>query len=194
MVESPFPARPFDLPLWTPPRVAAAPGGDRAWSALPARRLVRATDGGPLRQETVVRAAWHDATLLVRFECADASALRSHGPFDAVMLMEVLHDLARPVEVLSAAREALAPDGVVLVADELVQPTFTAPGDDLERMMYGWSIVHCLPTQMAEQPTAAIGTVIREGTVRELAAKAGFSGTRVLDVDGGFFRLYSLER
>ena len=57
---------------------------------------------------------------------------------------------------------ALAADGVVLVADELVAPAFTAPGDDLERMMYGWSIVHCLPTQMAEQPSAAIGTVIRE--------------------------------
>jgi 2-polyprenyl-3-methyl-5-hydroxy-6-metoxy-1,4-benzoquinol methylase len=130
----------------------------------------------------------------VRFECADASALRSHGPFDAVLLMEVLHDLARPVEVLASAREALAEDGVVLVADELVQPAFTAPGDDLERMMYGWSIVHCLPTQMAEQPSAAIGTVIRESTVHELAAKAGFSSSRALEVDGGFFRLYALER
>ena len=31
-------------------------------------------------------------------------------------------------------------------------------------MMYGWSIVHCLPASMAEQPSAAIGTVIRAKT------------------------------
>jgi len=59
--------------------------------------------------------------------------------------------------------------------------------------MYGWSISHCLPAAMAEQPSAAIGTVIREGTVRQLAADAGFARSDVLDVDGGFFRLYALR-
>jgi 2-polyprenyl-3-methyl-5-hydroxy-6-metoxy-1,4-benzoquinol methylase len=129
----------------------------------------------------------------VRFEVADAAALADHAPFDLVLLLEVLHDLARPVEVLAAARAALAGDGAVLVADEAVAPEFTAPGDELERMMYGWSITHCLPTAMAEQPSAAIGTVIREDTVRELATAAGFERVEVLDVDGGFFRLYSLR-
>lgn len=129
----------------------------------------------------------------VRFECADAAALAGHGPFDAVLLLEVLHDLARPVDVLRAVRRALAPEGAVLVADEKVEPVFTAPGGELERMMYGWSITHCLPTQMAEQPSAALGTVLREDTLRSLAAEAGFSRVRVLDVDGGFFRLYELR-
>jgi 2-polyprenyl-3-methyl-5-hydroxy-6-metoxy-1,4-benzoquinol methylase len=129
----------------------------------------------------------------VRFECADASVLVEHGPFDLVMLLEVLHDLSRPVEVLGAARAALADDGAVLVADEAVAASFVAPGDDLERMMYGWSITHCLPASMAEQPSAAIGTAIREQTVRDLAEQAGFGRVDVLDVDGGFFRLYELR-
>jgi hypothetical protein len=30
------------------------------------------------------------------------------------------------------------------VADEKVADTFHAPADDTERLMYGWSIVHCL--------------------------------------------------
>jgi hypothetical protein len=97
------------------------------------------------------------------------------------------------VDVLVAARSALAADGVLLVADEAVAPAFTAPGDQLERMMYGWSITHCLPASMAEQPSAAIGTVIREETVRGLAGEAGFARVHVLDVDGGFFRLYALR-
>jgi 2-polyprenyl-3-methyl-5-hydroxy-6-metoxy-1,4-benzoquinol methylase len=128
----------------------------------------------------------------VRFEAADAAELAGHGPFDAVLILEALHDLARPVEVLSAARAALAEGGAVVIADEAVAATFTAPGDDLERMMYGWSISHCLPASLAEQPSAAIGTAIRPDTVFELAAAAGFGECEVLLVDGGFFRLYRL--
>jgi len=139
------------------------------------------------------RAAAARAGVRVRFECADAAALAGHGPFDAALLLEVLHDLARPVDALVAARRALARDGRLLVADEKVAHAFTAPGDGLERLMYGWSIVHCLPTQMAEQPSAAIGTVIREDCVRALAGEAGFGAVRTLDVDGGFFRLYELR-
>ena len=139
------------------------------------------------------RAAAADHGVAARFECADASQLAAAGPFDVVLLLEALHDMARPVEVLGAARAALAADGALLVADEAVAPTFTAPGDQLERMMYGWSISHCLPASMVDQPSAAIGTVIREGTVRELAGEAGFGSVEVLDVDGGFFRLYALR-
>lgn len=139
------------------------------------------------------KAAAREHGVDVRFECADAGELVAAGPFDIVTILEALHDMPRPVEVLAAARAGLGADGVLLVADEAVAPAFTAPGDELERMMYGWSITHCLPAAMAEQPSAAIGTVIREGTVRELALSAGFGQVDVLDVDGGFFRLYALR-
>jgi 2-polyprenyl-3-methyl-5-hydroxy-6-metoxy-1,4-benzoquinol methylase len=128
----------------------------------------------------------------VRFEAADAEQLSEFGPFDLVLILEVLHDLARPVEILAAARHALGPQGVVLVADEQVADTFTAPGDLMERMMYGWSVSHCLPSSMTEKPTAAVGTVIRAPKVRAFAEQAGFTGFDVVDVDAGFFRLYRL--
>lgn len=139
------------------------------------------------------RTAAAELGVAVRFECANAADLAAAGSFDVVLLLEALHDLARPVEVLSAARAVLATDGAMLVADEAVAQEFTAPGDEIERMMYGWSITHCLPASMAEQPSAAIGTVIREDTVRALAREAGFGRIDVLDVDGGFFRLYALR-
>ena len=66
------------------------------------------------------RAAADDHGVRVRFECADAGVLAAAGPFDVVTLLEALHDLARPVEVLGAARAALAADGVLLVADDPV--------------------------------------------------------------------------
>jgi len=74
-----------------------------------------------------------------------------------------------------------------VVADEKVAPVFTAPGDLLERMMYGWSLSHCLPAAMAEQPCEATGTVLREDVVRQLAKQAGYAR---VDVAAGFFRIY----
>ena len=112
---------------------------------------------------------------------------------DLVLILEALHDMSRPDAALSAARNALTPDGTVLVVDERVADAFAAPGDEVERMMYGWSVTHCLPTQMVEHPSAALGTVLRAETVRELASNAGYARVEVLPVENDFFRLYRLH-
>jgi len=129
----------------------------------------------------------------VRFEARDAVAIADHGPFDLIVVLEALHDMARPVDVLRALRQTLAPEGCLLVADEKVADTFHAPGDDIERLMYGWSIVHCLPVSLAESPSAAIGTVLRAEVMTELAGAAGFARVDVLPVNAGFFRIYRLS-
>jgi hypothetical protein len=129
----------------------------------------------------------------VRFLDGDASELAAHGPYDLILVLEALHDMTDPAAALAAARAASAPGGTVLVVDERVADTFTAPCDEVERMMYGWSVTHCLPTQLAEQPSAALGTVMRAGTVRELANRAGYARVDVLPVENDFFRLYRLQ-
>jgi 2-polyprenyl-3-methyl-5-hydroxy-6-metoxy-1,4-benzoquinol methylase len=133
------------------------------------------------------------AAISVRFETANAIDIAPEGPFDLIVVLEALHDMSQPIAVLRALRHALAPNGTLLVADEKVAEHFHAPADDLERLMYGWSIVHCLPVSLAETPSAAIGTVIRPDTIRQLAQDAGFANVDILPVDGGFFRLYRLR-
>jgi 2-polyprenyl-3-methyl-5-hydroxy-6-metoxy-1,4-benzoquinol methylase len=126
----------------------------------------------------------------VRFSCADAGELSGRGPYDLIVILEALHDMARPADVLRAAHDALGDGGTLLVVDERVADSFTAPGDELERVMFGWSVMHCLPSQMAEQPSAALGTAMRADTIRALATKAGFARVDVLPVENDFFRLY----
>jgi ubiquinone/menaquinone biosynthesis C-methylase UbiE len=138
------------------------------------------------------RALAGDAGVQARYVAADATETAAYGPFDAVLILEALHDMARPVEVLRAALKSLAEGGCVVVVDERVQPEFTAPGDLVERMMYGWSITHCLPTQRAEEPSAAIGTVLRANHITALAAEAGFAHVEETDIDAGLFRVYRL--
>ncbi|MBA2326375.1 MAG: class I SAM-dependent methyltransferase [Actinobacteria bacterium] len=129
----------------------------------------------------------------VSFEVCDAADPALAGRYDLVCILEALHDMSRPVEALAVARALLADGGSVLVVDERVADAFTAPGDEVERMMYGWSILHCLPVGLAEQPSAATGTVMRADTVRRYAADAGLSQVEVLPVENDFFRLYRLR-
>ena len=130
----------------------------------------------------------------VRFRVVDAAELGAagEGGYDAAFIFEALHDMARPVEALAAVRALLADDGVVIVADEKVADTFTAPGDEVERLNFGFSWWHCLPASRVETPSAAAGTALRSATVREWSDQAGFASLRVLPVDHLFWRFYQL--
>jgi 2-polyprenyl-3-methyl-5-hydroxy-6-metoxy-1,4-benzoquinol methylase len=143
-----------------------------------------------LAQANVAKAGLGDrVTLMVR----DAADPALAGQYDLVTIFEALHDMSRPVEALRACRQLLAPGGSVLVVDERVADTFVAPGDQVERLMYGFSILCCLPSGMADQPSAATGTVMRADTLRRYAADAGFGATEVLPIANDFFRFYRLR-
>jgi 2-polyprenyl-3-methyl-5-hydroxy-6-metoxy-1,4-benzoquinol methylase len=128
----------------------------------------------------------------VRFEVRDAATLSGAG-YHLATMFEMLHDLPRPVEALRSAREALGPDGVVLVADEPVGDTYTGAADETERRHYGWSLLHCLPASMTEPGSAATGTVMRPDTLRAYAHEAGFASVEVLPVGSVAFTLYLLR-
>lgn len=129
------------------------------------------------------------------FQTADAAGLSGMGRFDGAFVFEALHDMPYPVPVLTAVRESLTPDGVAVVMDEAVADAFAPDGDETERLMYGYSILICLPDSMSAQGSVATGTVIRAETVDRYAREAGFSGARPLPIeDFGFFRFYELTR
>ncbi|WP_062292497.1 class I SAM-dependent methyltransferase [Demequina phytophila] len=128
----------------------------------------------------------------VEFLHADAGALE--GSYDAAFVLEALHDMPRPVEVLDAIRRAVRPDGAVVVMDEAVAESPAEPGDMVERLMYGYSILVCLPDSMSAQPSVATGTVMRPGILRGYAEDAGFARVSVLPIeDFAFFRFYRLH-
>ena len=129
------------------------------------------------------------ATMSVR----DAGDEALAGRYDLVTIFESLHDMSRPVEVLRQTRRLLAPGGAVIVMDERVAETFTAPGDAVERMMYGFSVLCCLPCGLADQPSAETGTVMRPDTLRRYALDAGFRDVEILPISHDIFRFYRLH-
>lgn len=128
----------------------------------------------------------------VTFSLADVGELTEAGEYDLVTAFECVHDLPDPVAVLAAMRAMVRPGGTVLVVDERVAEQFTAPGSDVDRLMYGYSLTCCLPDAMSAQPSVATGTVMRPATLAGYARAAGFAGVDVLPVAHDFFRFYRL--
>src|SRR5262249_43083862 len=129
----------------------------------------------------------------VAFYAQDGGDPSLSETYDLVTFFECLHDLSRPVEALRNARRLLAPGGSVVVMDERVAETFAPPVDDVDRFMYAASVLICLPGSMAEQPSAATGTVMRPDTLRSYSSEAGFEQVEILPIEHDFFRFYRLR-
>jgi 2-polyprenyl-3-methyl-5-hydroxy-6-metoxy-1,4-benzoquinol methylase len=129
----------------------------------------------------------------VTFDVRDAADPSLASTYDLAVVVEAIHDMARPVEALAAARGMLVPGGTLIVADERTGESFTAPADQTERMFYGFSVLTCLPSARNETPSAATGTVMRRVTFERYAAEAGFPAVEVLPIDHDFLRFYRLD-
>jgi 2-polyprenyl-3-methyl-5-hydroxy-6-metoxy-1,4-benzoquinol methylase len=129
----------------------------------------------------------------VSFDVRDAADPALADRYDLVTVFEALHDMSYPVDVLRAARALLAEGGVVLVGDERTAESFGAPADDLERLYYGFSILHCLPVGMVGEGAAGTGTVMRPKTVEAYARDAGFEKVEVAPIENDFWRFYLLR-
>ena len=130
----------------------------------------------------------------VTFSVANASDSTLGDGFDAAFVFEALHDMGRPVEMLSQIRAACRDDGTVIVMDENVAEEFGAIGNPVERFMYGASVLHCLPVGMSDPPSVGTGTVMRPNTMHGYATDAGFDQFEILPIEHDFFRFYRLSR
>lgn len=125
---------------------------------------------------------------------ADAADTGAPGSQDAVFIFEALHDMPFPVQVLAAVRAMVKPDGVVVVMDEAVADAFGPDGDELERLMYAYSLFICLPDSLSIPGSAGTGTVMRQSVLERYAARAGYSAVERLPIEGfSAFRFYRLH-
>jgi 2-polyprenyl-3-methyl-5-hydroxy-6-metoxy-1,4-benzoquinol methylase len=129
----------------------------------------------------------------VSFDVRDAADPALAHRYDLITVFEALHDMSYPVEVLRAARALLAEGGVVLVGDERTADSFGAPADELERLYYGFSILHCLPVGMVGEGAVGTGTVMRPATVEAYAHSAGFTEVEVAPIENDFWRFYIMR-
>jgi SAM-dependent methyltransferase len=182
-----------------PPARVADIGCGHGWSSIGLAQgypNVR-VDGFDLDEPSIDRArqnarSWRLADR-VQFHVRDAGDPVLAGQYDLAMALECVHDMSNPIGALRSMRRLVGERGTALIVDERVGDRFTAKGNDVEWMMYGWSVLHCLPVGMTEPQSAGTGTVMRADTLRGYASAAGFTRFQVLPIDNFFFRFYQLN-
>jgi len=137
-------------------------------------------------------AAEADLDERVTFTVRDATDPHLVGMYDLVTLFDAIHDMARPVEALRVVRGLVAAGGKVIAMEPAASETFTTPGDLFDQMRYVGSLLFCLPTGMAEQPSVGTGQVMRPATLRRYAREAGFSEVEILPIEHPLMRMYQL--
>jgi 2-polyprenyl-3-methyl-5-hydroxy-6-metoxy-1,4-benzoquinol methylase len=173
-------------------------GCGAGWSSIVLARAYPSAgvDGFDLDEASVANALRNAARAgvaeRVTFAVRDGADPALAGSYDLVCIFDALHDMAHPVDVLRTCRALRADGGCVLLMEPNAAEGFTAPASEIERFLYAISVLHCLPVGLAEQPSAATGTMIRPGTVRTFATEAGFADVEVLPVGHQFYRLYRL--
>ena len=145
----------------------------------------------------VVGVDYHDASIMhardaaatagaanVRFEVAPADAIPGAG-YALVTFFDSLHDIGDPRGALVSARRALAQDGVVLLFEPLGADSVAENLNPNGRMFYAISTLACTPNAVSQRTATSsepLGAQAGERALREVAAEAGFTRVRRLDL------------
>jgi 2-polyprenyl-3-methyl-5-hydroxy-6-metoxy-1,4-benzoquinol methylase len=118
----------------------------------------------------------------LRFAQHDA-ADRLPGTYDLVMAMDVLHDLARPADVIANVRTSLKPGGSFFIVEMNAADTIEGNAGPFGAMLYAISVLYCMSVSLA-QGGAAVGTAgLPESRLRELCIDAGFKSLQRVTAD-----------
>ncbi len=115
---------------------------------------------------------------------------------DFITTFDCIHDMTHPQQMMEALRAAITPDGTWLLVDIKAHDTFmeNARKNPMAPLMYGISVLSCMSSALSAPDGAGLGTLgFSENTAREMAAKAGFSRFRKLDIDHSVNAFYEVK-
>ena len=129
-------------------------------------------------------------TTNAEFELRDAADLGGPARFDFITTFDAIHDQAHPDRVLEAIAAMLRPGGTYLCVDiaasSRLEENINHP---LGPLLYTVSCMHCMTVSLAYGGDG-LGTVWGEQKALEMIKAAGFSDTRVRQVEGDILNNY----
>lgn len=114
----------------------------------------------------------------LRFEVATAKDYVGRN-FDLVCFMDCLHDLGDPLGALVHARDALKPDGKVMLVEPYAGDAVEENLNPIGRLFYAASAMACTPNSLSQEVGLGLGAQAGEERLRRLARQAGFTDLRL---------------
>lgn len=122
--------------------------------------------------------------------------LPSNHSVDLITTFDCIHDMTDPQAMMHTLRQAIADDGTWLLVDIKAHDTFVenAAKNPMAPLMYGISVLSCMSSALSEPGGAGLGTLgLSMAKAQEMAAAAGFSRFRKLDVDHSVNAFYEIR-
>jgi SAM-dependent methyltransferase len=115
----------------------------------------------------------------VSFAARDVAALGERERYDLITAFDVIHDQAKPHDVLREVSRALRPDGTFLMVDVRASSNLQDNiGHPLGPFLYGMSTMHCMTVSLALSG-AGLGTVWGEQKALAMLRDAGFAAVDI---------------
>jgi SAM-dependent methyltransferase len=112
-----------------------------------------------------------------RFDIAAAKELPGSG-YDLVCMFDCLHDMGDPVGAARAIRQALPPDGTLVLVEPLAGDGLEQNLNPVGRTFYGLSTVICTPASLAQEVGLGLGAQAGEHQLGIVLREAGFTRVR----------------
>jgi SAM-dependent methyltransferase len=112
-----------------------------------------------------------------KFDIAPANDLPGEG-YDLVCLFDALHDMGDPVGAARRIRQALAPDGTLLLVEPYAGDALEHNLNPIGRAYYGLSTVICTPGSLAQDVGLGLGAQAGERRLAVVLHEAGFTHVR----------------
>ena len=111
------------------------------------------------------------------FETVAAKDYMEKG-FDLICFMDCLHDMGDPLGAAVQAKEALKPDGSLMLVEPAAQDCVSDNINPVSRMYYAASTAVCTPCSKSQEVGLALGAQAGPGALIQLLQDAGFSSAR----------------
>jgi 2-polyprenyl-3-methyl-5-hydroxy-6-metoxy-1,4-benzoquinol methylase len=113
----------------------------------------------------------------VTFAVAKADSYPAQG-YDLICFFDCLHDMGKPVAAAEHARQALSPDGTVLLVEPFAGDKAEDNHNVVGRLYYSASTTMCCAHAISENGTHVLGAQAGEKQLAQVFHKAGFQHFR----------------
>jgi 2-polyprenyl-3-methyl-5-hydroxy-6-metoxy-1,4-benzoquinol methylase len=116
----------------------------------------------------------------IRFELATPRVLASSKEkFDLVCFMDSLHDMGDPLEAVWASRQAMTPDGVLMLVEPFAKDRSEENVGPVARMYYSASAGFCTQNALSQGGRYSLGAQAGAAQLLAILKDGGFRSARV---------------
>jgi SAM-dependent methyltransferase len=145
--------------------------------AFPASRFIGIDYHAPSIATATERAREAGVAGRVTFTQATAKTFGGHD-YDLICFFDCLHDMGDPVGAARHARQALKPDGTVLLVEPFAGDHLDDNLTPVGRLFYAASTFVCTPNSLSQEVGLGLGAQAGEARLKQVFLDAGFTRFR----------------